>query len=107
MNATTNSQSPDTEYSETNARAIGIRLWYASFSLFRFQLRIIRKKFLSYFRPLGYKMAFLVFAVSVEEAEIMAYITGNGRMTIPKEVRDVLGIEEGNLVKCKLRKVET
>jgi len=52
-------------------------------------------------------MAFLVFAVSVEEAEFTAYITGNGRMTIPKEVRDALSIEEGNLVKCKLRKVET
>jgi len=52
-------------------------------------------------------MAFLVFAVSVEEAEFTAYVTSNGKMTVPKEVRDALSIEEGNLVKCKLRKVET
>jgi len=46
-----------------------------------------------------------VFAVSKEEAEFTVYITSNGRMTVPKEVRDALGIEEGKLVKCKIRKV--
>jgi len=48
-----------------------------------------------------------VFALSVEEAEFTAYVRRNGRMTVPKEVRDALGIEEGKLVKCKIRKVET
>lgn len=42
-----------------------------------------------------------------EEAEFKAYITSNGRMTVPKGVRDGLGIEEGDSVKCKIRKVET
>ena len=49
----------------------------------------------------------MVFALSVNEAEFTAYIRRNGRITVPKEVRDALDIEEGNLVKCKIRKVET
>jgi len=43
----------------------------------------------------------------VEEAEFTAYIRRNGRMTVPKEVRDALDIEEGKLVKCKIKRVET
>ena len=50
---------------------------------------------------------FLVFALSVEEAEFTAYIRRNGRLTVPKEVRDALGIAVGNLVKCKIKKVKT
>jgi len=53
------------------------------------------------------KCRFLVFALSVEEAEFTAYIRRNGRMTVPKEVRDALDIEEGKLVKCKIKRVET
>ncbi|MFQ5836397.1 MAG: hypothetical protein ACE5HG_00920 [Candidatus Bathyarchaeia archaeon] len=41
----------------------------------------------------------------MEEAEFTAYIRREGRMTVPKEVRDALKIEEGNLVKCKIKKV--
>jgi AbrB family looped-hinge helix DNA binding protein len=52
------------------------------------------------------KCIFLVFALSVDEAEFTAYIRRNGRITVPKEVRDALDIEEGDLVKCKIRKVE-
>jgi len=43
----------------------------------------------------------------MKEAEFTVYIRRNGRMTVPKEVRDALDIEAGNLVKCKIRKVET
>ena len=53
------------------------------------------------------KCHFLVFALTLEEAEFTAYVRRNGRMTVPKEVRDALGINEDNLVKCKIRKVET
>lgn len=53
------------------------------------------------------KQCFLVFAMSVEEAEFTAYVRKGGRMTVPKGVRDALDIEERNLVKCKIRKVET
>jgi len=35
----------------------------------------------------------------------MVYVRGDGRVTIPKEVRVALGIEDGNLVKCKIQKV--
>jgi len=48
-----------------------------------------------------------VFALTLEEAEFTAYVRRNGRMTVPKEVRDALDIDEDNLVKCKIRKVET
>jgi len=41
-----------------------------------------------------------------EEAEFTAYVRREGRITVPKEVRDALTIKEGNLVKCKISKVE-
>lgn len=53
------------------------------------------------------KNAILVFALSVEEFEFTAYVRRNGRMTVSKEVRDAMDIEEGSLVRCKIRKVET
>jgi len=40
------------------------------------------------------------------EAEFTAYLRKEGRITVPKEVRDALAITEGNLVKCKISKVE-
>jgi len=48
-----------------------------------------------------------VFALSGEDAEFTAYVRRNGRMTVPKEVRDALDIDEGSLVRCKIRRVET
>ena len=45
--------------------------------------------------------------LDVKEAEFTVYVRRNGRMTVPKEVRDALDIEEGKLVKCKIRKVKT
>ena len=41
----------------------------------------------------------------VEEIEFTVYVRRNGRVTVPKEVRDALDIEKGNLVKCKIKKV--
>ena len=43
----------------------------------------------------------------VEEAEFTVYVMRNGMVTVPKGVRDALDIEKDNLVKCKMRKVET
>ena len=40
-----------------------------------------------------------------EEAEFTAYVRKDGRVTVPKEVRDALSIDEGNLVKCMVKKV--
>jgi len=48
-----------------------------------------------------------VFALSKEEVEFTAYVRRNGRMTVPKEVRDSLDIGEGNIVRCKIRRVKT
>ena len=51
------------------------------------------------------KCLFWVFVLSVEEVEFTVYVRRNGRVTVPKEVRDALDIKKGNLVKCKIKKV--
>ena len=53
----------------------------------------------------GEKWHFLVIALPVEETEFTVYVRKSGRMTVPKEVRDALDIKKGNLVKCKIKKV--
>jgi AbrB family looped-hinge helix DNA binding protein len=46
-----------------------------------------------------------VFVLSGEEVEFTVYVRRNGRVTVPKEVRDALDIKKGNLVKCKIKKM--
>ena len=43
--------------------------------------------------------------MSIEEVEFTVYVRRNGRVTVPKEVRDALDIKKGNLVKCKIKKM--
>ena len=35
-----------------------------------------------------------------------AYIRQEGRVTVPKELRDAYRIEEGDLVECQLKKIK-
>jgi AbrB family looped-hinge helix DNA binding protein len=42
-----------------------------------------------------------------KEAEFTVYVRREGRVTIPKEVRDALKIKEGSLVECRISKVRT
>jgi bifunctional DNA-binding transcriptional regulator/antitoxin component of YhaV-PrlF toxin-antitoxin module len=42
-----------------------------------------------------------------ESVEFTAYVRREGRITLPKEVRDALDIEEDILVKCRVEKVKT
>lgn len=53
-------------------------------------------------------MTFIGVGVLTEEREtrFTVYIGKDGRMTVPKGVRDALGIEEGDLVECAIRKVK-
>ena len=44
-------------------------------------------------------------ALDREEAEFRAHIRSKGRMVIPKEVMDALGIEESSLIRCRISKV--
>jgi len=44
--------------------------------------------------------------LSKEKAvEFTVYVRKEGRITVPREVRDALNIEEGNLVRCKVEKL--
>ena len=45
--------------------------------------------------------------MSVKEAEFTVYVRKNGRVTVPKEVRDALEIGDGDLVNCKIKKMRT
>ena len=42
-----------------------------------------------------------------ETMEFTAYVRKEGRITLPKEVRDALCIEEGHLVRCRIERVKT
>ena len=44
-------------------------------------------------------------SVGTDKAVFTAHICSKGRLVIPKEVRDTLSIEEGCLLRCKIRKV--
>lgn len=46
--------------------------------------------------------------MSKKEKEIafIIYVRKEGRITIPKEIRDALGIEEGALIECRIKKVK-
>jgi bifunctional DNA-binding transcriptional regulator/antitoxin component of YhaV-PrlF toxin-antitoxin module len=50
---------------------------------------------------------FLVALLSKKEAIFTAYVRGNGKLTVPKSVRDSLDIEEEDLVECKISKVKS
>jgi bifunctional DNA-binding transcriptional regulator/antitoxin component of YhaV-PrlF toxin-antitoxin module len=39
------------------------------------------------------------------ESVFTAYLRCEGRVTVPKCVRDAYGIEEGDLVECRIRKL--
>jgi AbrB family looped-hinge helix DNA binding protein len=41
-----------------------------------------------------------------EAMEFTSYVRKEGRITLPKEVRDALKIAEGSLVRCRVEKVK-
>ena len=41
-----------------------------------------------------------------EPTEFTAYVRKEGKVTVPKEVRDALNIARGDLVRCKIMKVK-
>lgn len=45
--------------------------------------------------------------LSKKEAVFTAYVRGEGKLTVPKSVRDSLDIEEEDLVECKICKVKS
>jgi bifunctional DNA-binding transcriptional regulator/antitoxin component of YhaV-PrlF toxin-antitoxin module len=47
----------------------------------------------------------LVSKEKVGLAVFMAYLRCEGRITLPKELRDAYGLKEGDLVECQIRKI--
>jgi len=41
-----------------------------------------------------------------KEASFTAYVRADGKVTVPRGVRDALSIDEGDLVECKIKKVK-
>jgi bifunctional DNA-binding transcriptional regulator/antitoxin component of YhaV-PrlF toxin-antitoxin module len=50
----------------------------------------------------------LVLGKIEQSAEIVftSYVRNEGRITVPKELRDGYGIRVGDLVECKIRKIK-
>ena len=48
---------------------------------------------------------FLGVFLAKKETIFTAYVRGYGKLTVPKTVRDSLRIEDGDLVECKITKV--
>jgi len=44
--------------------------------------------------------------MSQEEKTFTVYVGKDGRITVPKALRDALSITEGDLVECTIRKVK-
>ena len=44
--------------------------------------------------------------MSKKEATFTAYVRTDGKVTVPKGVRDALSIEEGDLVECRIKKLK-
>jgi hypothetical protein len=42
----------------------------------------------------------------VQPVEFIAYVRKEGKITVPKEVRDSIGIGRGDLVRCKIVRVK-
>lgn len=45
--------------------------------------------------------------LEMEPTEFTVYVRKEGKITVPKEVRDALRIHSGDLVRCKIVKVDT
>ena len=45
---------------------------------------------------------------SADNSEVVffSYVRNEGRITVPKELRDACDIAEGDLIECKIRKIK-
>jgi hypothetical protein len=66
----------------------------------------VQQAFYTFVDDCGVRNAFLVCDLSKTETAFMAYVRKYGKVTVPKGVRDALGIEAGALVECKIRRVK-
>jgi len=51
------------------------------------------------------KMTMVMIVAKVEDVEIVGRVSANGRVVIPKDIRDLLNIEDGDFVRIVIREV--
>ena len=50
-------------------------------------------------------MALVVLVAKVDNVEIVGRVSANGRIVIPKDIRDLLNIEDGDFVRIAIKEV--
>jgi len=83
-------------------RSVEEKMMHAVNSVYSMDKADIKKRFFSHFCWESPKVVYKNSIIRIQKCS-----GRNGRMMVPKGVRDALGVELGNSVRCEIRKVKT